>query len=414
MVRELNGDTFAVIIALTAFICSPAFLRSNTLFQPVTFNQFFWLLSGYLILRLIKTKKHLYWYYLFFVFGIAFLNKYSIAFFIVAFLAGMLLSEHRSLFWNRHFFFGGLLGVFIILPNLIWQYNHNWPLVQHMDALQRYQFANVSTIGFLVDQVMMNLPGVFVWSTGLIVFLFYREEKTYRIFGYIYVFVVLILLIMSGKSYYTLGLYTIFFALGGYAVEKYYKRAFKNAILGFMIVTALPLLPYSLPVLTHEQMAAYSEPMAPLTNRWEDGNIYNIPQDYADMTGWQDLADSVIDFYAALPDSQKKATWIFAENYGQAGAILFYGKQHGLPEPVSFSDNFLFWAPDSITQGPLIYINDDLGDIDDYFGSCKRVAQINNIYFRENGLMVYFCTDPKHEFLDFYSDKVNLLEERFR
>ena len=56
IVKELKGGTLAIVIATLAFIFSPAFLRSNTLFQPVSFNQFFWLLSGYFIVKLINIK----------------------------------------------------------------------------------------------------------------------------------------------------------------------------------------------------------------------------------------------------------------------------------------------------------------------------------------------------------------------
>jgi 4-amino-4-deoxy-L-arabinose transferase-like glycosyltransferase len=201
IVQELKGGIFAIVTACLAFILSPAFLRSNTLFQPVSFNQFFWLLSGYLIIRLLNTRDPRYWLYIFLVWGIAFLNKYSIAFLIIATLAAFPLTYHRELMKSKYFIYGGILGIVIILPNLIWQHTHGWPLVHHLAGLQKYQFANVTVSGFLIGQVLMNLHAMVIWFAGLLYFLFASAEKKYRIFAYIYIFTVLIILLLSGKSY---------------------------------------------------------------------------------------------------------------------------------------------------------------------------------------------------------------------
>jgi hypothetical protein len=414
IVKELKGGIFAIIIAALAFIFSPAFLRSNTLLQPVSFNQFFWLFSGYLIVRLLNTQNPKYWLSIFIVFGIGFLNKYSIAFFIVAFLIAVLFTSHRNLLKSKYFFAGGLLGAIIILPNLIWQFNHNLPLINHMAELQKYQLVNVTIIGFIIDQFIMNLPGLIVWITGLIAFLLFKSEKKFRVLAYLYLFTVLLILLFRGKPYYTLGLYPVLFAMGGYAVDKYYRPYMKYVIIALVILISLPMLPFSLPVYSHEKIAEYSEKTAMFTNRWEDGKIYNIPQDYADMTGWKQLSSIVIKHYNSLPQSERDSCLIYAENYGQAGAIYFYGKKHGLPSPICFNDNFIFWAPDSIDNAPLIYVNDEVGDIDFLFESYKEIGQVNNIYFRENGLQVYYCTHPRDTFKIFYANKVNMLKMKYR
>jgi hypothetical protein len=79
IVRLLGGRMWAILLACTAFIVSPAFLRSNTLFQPVSFNQFFWLLAIYFAIKLVQTKNPKFWLHIGVVCGLAFLNKYSLA-----------------------------------------------------------------------------------------------------------------------------------------------------------------------------------------------------------------------------------------------------------------------------------------------------------------------------------------------
>jgi MFS family permease len=411
IVKELGGNTFAIVIAVCAFIFSPAFLRSNSLFQPVSFNQFFWLLSGYLILKLIKSQNPFYWIYIFITFGFAFLNKYSIAFFIVSALLSILFSAYRKLFISKYFLWGGLIGVIIILPNILWQYAHNWPLILHFSELQKHQFVNVSIMGFVIDQFVMNLPGTIVWLSALLVLLFYKPEKEYRIFGFLYLICVLILVLFRGKSYYSLGLYPILFAFGGYVVDKYFRIYSKYIVLVFIFLVSTPMLPLSLPIYSHEKIEEYSQPMGQFVNRWEDGEIHNIPQDYADMIGWKELSDIVINHYNSLDKNVRDSCLIFAENYGQAGSI--YGKCHNLPRPLSFSDNFLFWSPDSVINGPMIYVNYELGDIELLYDSIQQIAKIENIYFRENGLKVFFCTKPLDTFSDFYSKKITEMKSGF-
>ena len=171
MVKELKGGIWAIIIVASAFVLSPAFLRSNTLFQPVSNNQFFWLLSAYLILKLLKTWNTKIWTGIFIVFGIAFLNKYSITFFILSFFFAILITEHRILFRSKYLFIGCISGIIIIMPNLIWQYNHNWPVIIHMSELQKTQFVNVSLSGFIIDifqsreEVQSFCLYLFVYST---------------------------------------------------------------------------------------------------------------------------------------------------------------------------------------------------------------------------------------------------------
>jgi len=414
IVKQLNGGILAILIAVSAFILSPAFLRSNTLFQPVSFNQFFWLLSGYLIVKLIKSNNPKNWITIFIVFGLAFLNKYSISFVILSFLISLLLTKQRVLFKSKYFILGGITGILIILPNLFWQYDHNWPLIHHLSELQKTQFINVSIIGFIIDQLTMNLPGLIVWMTGLLTFLFFKTEQKYRVLAYLYLFTVLIIILLGGKSYYTLGLYPILFALGGYTIDKYFKAYLKYGIIALAIFISIPMLPFSLPVYSHEEMEDYSKKTAEFTNRWEDGKIHNLPQDYADMTGWKELAELVIDTYQSLPEESKKRCSIYAEEYCTAGAILFYGEEYGLPEPICFNDNFLLWAPDSINTDVFIYVNHEPGDLELLFGNNVLAGQVNNKYFRENGVQVYISTQPKATFQLFYANKVAELKNKYR
>ncbi len=414
IVKELGGKTFAIIVAALSFLLSTAYLRSNSLMQPVSFDQLFWLLSAYFVVKLINTQDTRFWYWIMISWAVGFMNKYLIAGYAFSFVVALLITKHRKLLFSKHFVFGAIAAFFIVLPNLIWQYNHNWPVVHHLSELSKNQLVNVSMIGFIIDQFMMNVQALIVWMTGLIVFLFYKSEKNFRALSLASLFVIFLLMITHGKSYYTLGAYTLLMAMGGYAIEKYYNKMFKTVTVFLVVILSVPVMPFSLPILSFPAMEKYSAPMAEATNRWEDGKIYPLPQDYADMTGWKELSDIVIATYKSLPADVKSNTGIYAENYGQAGAVYYYGRKDSIPRPICFSDNFLIWAPDSVKQDYLIYINDEIGDIKFLYGNYELKGEVNNRYFRENGVKVFFCSHPTDTFRTFYKEKVKELKSIYR
>lgn len=421
LVREFGGRAWAVLIAGLAFLLSPAFLRSNLLFQPVSFNQFFWLLSAYVVVRMLGRNDPRYWLPLGILWGVAFLNKYSIVFLALGFGIALTLTPARVLFRSRYLLYGALAGLAIVTPNLLWQYAHNWPVITHMRTLHETQLVNVNISDFLTMQLLMNFHALAVWLAGLVFLLFLKAGRPYRALGYTFLAVLAILILLRGKHYYSLGLYTPLFAAGGYALEHYFAprlRGVMPAVAASMFLLMLPLVPFSLPVLSLESMVAYGRATAPYgldgALRWEDGRVHALPQDYADMTGWQELGGIVARTYLHLSPEEQARCRIYAENYGQAGAIRYYGRRFGLPEPVSFSDNFLLWAPDSIRGDILIYVNDEVEEISYFFSDVRLAGTIGDPHARESGLQVYLCRGPRNRFDDFYHAKVAELKRGYQ
>lgn len=119
IVLQLKGNSTAVFFACLAFLCS-AFLRIHILFQPNFLDAFFWTLSSYFIICWIDSDNKKYLYYLGICFGLGILGKYTMAFYIISFLAAVLLTNKRKWLLNPHFYFAMLLGVLIcsrLTPN---------------------------------------------------------------------------------------------------------------------------------------------------------------------------------------------------------------------------------------------------------------------------------------------------------
>ena len=420
LVRELGGKNFAVFVGCVAFILSPAFLRSDHQFMPVPFDEFFWLLVAYLVVRLVNTGNEKIWIGIGVAIAVAFLNKYSIIFFAAALFLALLISEHRKLLWSKYLGYALLVAVVIVSPNLVWQWQHHFPVITHMGELRRTQLVNENPVTFILGQLLMNMPGVFIWLTGLFGMRFLKGEKKFRFIAVSYGFAMVFLMLGKGKAYYALGAYPMLFATGAYVMEKYLTgklRWLSYAFVANVFVVGIFILPLSLPVLPVEKMDRYckfsTRFIGDWPTRWEDGKNHPIPQDYADETGWKQLSDLAVAEYYKLDSDDRRHCLVFANDYGQAGALQYYGKQQGLPDPVSLSDAFLFWAPDSVSNTCMILVARDPNKLDGLFNDYKEAATLHNEYFREDGLHIYVCRDPKPCWKVYYQTHVKELKDGF-
>ena len=182
-----------------------------------------------------------------------------------------------------------------------------------MGELYRTQLVYVSKKTFLLEQIMMNFTSILIWMTGLFVLVFFKSEKKYRVFAYIFFTVITLFLITSGKPYYTLGIYPVMFAFGGYYLEKYFtgkRKIIALLIVAWSFLTSLFFVPLGLPVFPQKQMEAYcsffSKHISPAPMRNEQNSYYPLPQDYMDMTGWKELAALASVAYNQLDSLQKR------------------------------------------------------------------------------------------------------------
>jgi hypothetical protein len=413
MTREMGGKRYAQVLACFSLAISLLFMRAFSMFQPVCFDILFWSVILYFFLRYINTRKPLYLMLVGVAFGIGFLNKYMVIFLAAGLALGVLPTSYRKLWINKYSWLAVALAILILLPNIIWQYMHGFPVLQHMRELRETQLVNVKRMNIIIDQLLMFTISAFVWVAGLIWLIRSGNAKGFRALGYTYIAVLLIFLLLRGKSYYMAGLYPVLFAAGGISWEESLKRKASQII--FIILLALltlPILPGAIPIMSAPRLVAYFSKIPAKMGgealvRWEDGRMHPLPQDYADMLGWDELGGIMVKACDTIKD--KRRIMIYCENYGQAGAVDYCGRCHGLPEVVSFSDAYLLWVPDTISRDKdvFMYVNDELGrDVDSLFANIIVAGSIKNPYAREKGTTVYMCRDPRKNFPEFWHRRV--------
>jgi hypothetical protein len=251
---------------------------------------------------------------------------------------------------------------------------------------------------------------------GLLYLFINKDARKYRFLGAAVILVIVILLILRGKGYYTIGVFPFLIAAGAVSYEKRFKNQWlKIGLPLLMILLTIPILPLGLPVYKEKKLANYFKELdskygIDIGRRWEDGLIHSLPQDYADMIGWEELATITNKAYQMIGD--KKASFIYCENYGQAGAVTIIGKKYGLPEAVCFSESFRYWIPLKFDPDikSFIYVNDELGkDVQMLFNKNTLVGKISNPDAREYGTSVYLCEDPKSSFNEFWTHRLEVL-----
>ncbi|MFO7656270.1 MAG: glycosyltransferase family 39 protein, partial [Bacteroidales bacterium] len=218
--KELNGNFRSQLISAFGVVGTMFLVMIYGIFTPYFLDIFLWTLAIYLLIKFVKTKSGTYLLVLGIAIGLSLLNKYNIIFFIVSALVVLPFTKHRYIFSNRFFYWGFLLSVLIFSPNVIWQIQHHFPVINHMKELNESQLTNINRLEFIFGQLMLLLPFTFVILPGIIFFLVNKQLKDYRFLLSVSAVVIILLLIFRGKSFYASGLYPFLIVVGALFVEK--------------------------------------------------------------------------------------------------------------------------------------------------------------------------------------------------
>jgi hypothetical protein len=384
--------------------------------QPVPFDIFFWNLALYAWLRYLWSRNGRWWWLLGLAMGVGLMNKYTLVFLGWGMLVAMVLTAERKQLLRSGPWEAAGIALGCVAPNLLWQWEHRFPAWTHLHELAETQLHHVEPLAYLTDQLLMHGPGVLLWLFGLIGLLLAPKLRRYRPIGWFYIVVLLTFLGLSGKSYYTLGAYPMLFAAGAVSWEKLLKPVWARALFWVLLVAAsLPLIPVGLPVMKPEPLADYFRRLGIAgAVRWEDGQLHELPQDYADMLGWPELA-AIVDS-AIVQAGDRKSLMIYAENYGQAGAVEQFCQAIDPPPVVSFSDSYRLWVPADLPTGihSMIYINDELGDdVKALFAETRLIDSLQVPMARERGTRVYLCRKPQKDLRQFWRARVGPIIQPF-
>ncbi len=400
--RDLGGGVFAQFLAATAILLAPAYLAFDSFFSMNAFEPLFWLLCAWITILIVKGASPKLWLAFGAVAGLGLENKHSMLVFGFALVVGLLLSGQARVFRSKWIWIGGAIAVAIFLPNLLWEARHGWPQIQVVRNAQQYKNVQITPAQFLFEQILFLQPlALPIWMAGLIWYFAAPEGKPFRFLGWAYLVVMVIFIGLDGKSYYALPVYPVLMAAGGVALEKLFavpkRRWLAYAYSAPLVIVGMFTIPFGVPALPVDTFLKYSS-MVPYARavKTERDATADLPQLYADMFGWENMAQQIGRVYHDLPQAEQQECAILAGNYGEAGAIDHYGPALGLPKAISGHNSYYDWGVRSYSGSCVIVFGERADNYKQYFGESNLVATISDPYVgvAERNVHVYVCRKP--------------------
>jgi hypothetical protein len=379
LARELGGGRRAAFLAQLAVLVGGVYMVIAYLLSMNVYEQLLWTLAAWLVIRIAKDGNQRLWLWFGVVAGVGLQFKHSMAFFAFAVVVGLLLTAERRALAQRWIWIGGAVAFVIFLPNLVWQVQHGWPTLELLHNVKATgKNIVLGPVGFLVRQAdMLNFLTAPVWLGGLWFFFFHREGKRWRALGWTYVVLLVTMFALEAKPYYLAPIYPLLFAAGAVAWEPLLRRS-RLALGSYVAVlvaggTLAALV--ALPILPPESYLAFTRQLGFTPPRTEVSHTSEMPQHLADQFGWPELVEKVAEVYHRLPPEERAGAAIFANNYGQAGAVDFIGPRYGLPRAISGHQNYFLWGPRGASGEVLITIGESPEDVLKSFEQVEVAAQ---------------------------------------
>jgi len=413
--RELGARRFAMVLACVCVMVAPIYLGLDSLLTMNVFESLFWMGAALIALKIFNGASPNWWLLFGVVCGVGLLNKHSMLFFGFGLFVGLLLTKQRKQFTRPWIWVGGLIAAVIFLPNLVWEIQRHFPTIELLQNVQRSgRNTESGPLMFMVIQAFILHPlAAPVWIAGLLELLRDREGKGWRVLGITWLVIMICMLTMHGRMYYPAPGYAMLFAAGGVAFERWFARMrsgrwLRPAYLAVLLVTGVILAPVSyFPMLTVDQYVVYSNLLHLGPPRIETHRMGPLPQIYADQFGWKEMAQVVADAYYKLPAEERKNCAIFGQNYGQAGAIDFFGAKMGLPPAISGHQSYFYWGPRGFTGACMIVMDDTPQQLGRLYGRVEKVGTVYHpLSMPYEHFDVYLCREPKFGTLEKVWEKV--------
>ncbi len=350
MSRQMGGGRFAQGLAALSVAAAHVLLGHGRYFSMNAFDMLFWALAGYIVIRILTDGSPRLWILFGVVAGLGLLNKYSMGFLCIGLVAGLLLTSQRKQLASKWFWFGVLAAFVAFLPHIIWEIQHDLASLEFMRNASQQKNVPMTASGFIMGQFReMNYFTAPFWIAGLVYFLFHRDGSRLRALGWMFIVIVIVMVIGNAKVYYLAPAFLTLFAGGAVFAEQVLRKRswgwLKLAYVSVVLIWTCGALPFVLPVLPVDDFLSYQRLLGMMPRAEERSAVGMLPQHYADMFGWEEMVKGVAGMYNTLTPEEQAKCVIFVRNYGEAGAMDFFGKKYGLPNALCGHNNYWLWGP---------------------------------------------------------------------
>ena len=406
--RELGGRRYALLLSAVCALIAPQYLSNGSLLGTNCLEPNLWMGCAYFAILAIQGNGPRYWLWFGVLAGLGLEEKYSIALFGLGIVVGLLLTEQRRIFLNKWIWLGGLAALLIFLPNVLWNIKYDWPFVQLIRGV-RAEGRDV-VLGpfpyFFQQTLLVNPLTAPIWLAGLFALLFSMRFKPYRALGWCYLVCYTVFFMLHGKNYYLAPVYPMLLASGAVVIESAihrtanagpHRRWLKLVIALVLLASGAHLTPVVVPVLSPDGFLAYTKYLPFKLPVMEHAHARAaLPQWYSDQFGWKEIVDETAVAWNRIPAAERQGCGIFAQDYGQAGAIDFFGRRAGLPPALSGHQTYFLWGPRGYSGNCMIVLDDRREVLERLWEHVEYVgASADNPYALEKQIDVFLCKGAK-------------------
>lgn len=360
--RELAGGRPAQIIAAGCAATSGYVVAVGHMVSTSSFDVLAWVTIAWLAIRLLRSQDGRWWIPIGAAVGISMLNKNLVVLLAAALLIAVLAVGPRRVVRSWWFVAGIGVALVIAAPNIWWQAKHGWPQLTVAGGISGDDGTENRIMFVPLQVVYLSIAFVPIWIAG---FVRLWRDRTVRSIAVAYLILAVLVLLMGGKSYYTLPLLIVLIAAGCEPVARWMRdqKQFPT-IVAAIGISAIMTAIISLPVLPPSALSV----------------VNAINQEQGEQVGWRALTGAAAAGWAQIPAEDRASAVIFTSNYGEAGAIARYAADYDLPAPYSGHMSFADWGPppDS-ADGPVLLVYQDGGSaLERYFTECREVGRVDN------------------------------------
>jgi hypothetical protein len=401
--RELGGRAFALLLSAVAVMIAPQYLSNGSLLGTDCLEPTLWMGCAYFAILAIKHNSPRNWLWFGVLAGIGLEEKYTIALFAAGIVLGLLLTEQRGVFLNKWIWLGGLAAFLIFLPNVLWNVHYHWPFLELMRNIKAEgRDVVLGPLDYFAQQTLLIHPITApFWIAGLIALFVSPRLKPYRFLGWSYLVCYAVLFALHGKNYYLAPIYPMLLAAGAVVLETAFSRPrltwLKPATIAVLVIAGARLAPIVVPVFSPDRFLVFMKGLPFKLPVMEHGHERAaLPQWYADQFGWDEIVAETAVAYNRLAPAERSDCGIFAQDYGQAGAIDFLGRRYGLPPALSGHQTWFLWGPRGYSGNCMIVLDDRKKVLETYWEQVEYVGtSADSPYALEREIPVYICKRSK-------------------
>jgi hypothetical protein len=129
-----------------------------------------------------------------------------------------------------------------------------------------------------------------------------------------------------------------------------------------------------------------------------------IPQDYGDMLNWRQQVAEVARVYHSLPNADRERAVILASNYGEAGAIDFYGPLFDIPKARAVVGTYWFFGPGGLPGDVIIMHGFSREEVAEHCGVLEDAGHVTHQFAvaEERDVAIRVCSEPRQTLQDIW------------